>query len=152
MHKFWVYSCSNAVLVGGTMYSWTDTTASQQLATTLMNAKDNFISQAVDPVIALLPVCMYIANHTTIDLSHWKVAVRYYLQLGVYLQACQPSYPKNLETGLPGGCGSNRIACKPHQLQEDGWFQARKCINTSLCRLHNLCMHSLVSWASRPLP
>ena len=78
------------------MYSWTDTTASQQLATTLMNAKDNFISQAVDPVIALLPVCMYIANHTTIDLSHWKVAVRYYLQLGVYLQACQPSYPKRL--------------------------------------------------------
>ena len=66
-------------------------------------------------------------------------------------QACQPSYSKNLETGLSGGWGSTRIACKPHPLQEDRRFRVRNSINTSLCRLHNLGMHSLVSWTRNPL-
>ena len=49
------------------------------------------------------------------------------------LQACQPSYSKNLETGLYGGCGSNRIARKPHPLQEDWHFWVRNQINTIAC-------------------
>ena len=66
-------------------------------------------------------------------------------------QACQPSYSKSLEIGLSGGWGSTTIAHKPHPLQEDRRFRARNSINTSLCRLHNLGMHSLVSWTRNPL-
>ena len=53
------YSCScSAYLVCGTMHSWADTTASQQLTTILIDADDNFTSQAVDPGLALGPVCV----------------------------------------------------------------------------------------------
>ena len=36
---------------------------------------------------AILGKVVYIANHTTLDLGHWKFAVRYtpHLRLGVYL-------------------------------------------------------------------
>ena len=42
----------------GTTHGWTGATASQQLATILTDADDNFTPQAVDPGIALGPVCI----------------------------------------------------------------------------------------------
>ena len=43
-------------MVYGPTHGWTDARASQQLATTLKDADDNFAFQAVDPKLALGPV------------------------------------------------------------------------------------------------
>ena len=40
------------------MHGWTHATASQQLATTMMDADNNFTRQVVDPRIVLGPVCI----------------------------------------------------------------------------------------------
>ena len=52
-------------MVCGTTHGWTVATASRQLATTLTDADDNFTEQAVDPGIALGPVCIRCVVATT---------------------------------------------------------------------------------------
>ena len=45
-------------MVCRTMHGWTDATTSRQLATTLLDANNNFICQEVDSGIALGPFCI----------------------------------------------------------------------------------------------
>ena len=72
----------------------------------------------------------------------------------------RPRYSKNIETGLSGGCGSNRLAHKPHPLQEDQRFRVRNRINTvSFAQLAyarfsvmNMQLSSVVSKIQWPFP